>query len=90
MKNHDVFTVNGSGAIEAVDYTTATKIYSGRDRVCRCGCAGTYAKSNTRAFALRAKKMAEMIASGEGVIKDGGTYINISFGDDRALTAYFD
>lgn len=69
-----------------------TKIYLGRDRVCRCGCAGEYVEPGHPKFAKRAKRFMKMWESYTPTEDDvcEGVYKNISYGQDRALTVYFD
>lgn len=72
-----------------------TQIYLGRDKICRCGCAGTYAVRGTRAFDTRLKRFAKMWVDytprmDKNAEDVGPNYMNISFGNDRALTVYFD
>ena len=69
-----------------------TKIYLGRDRICRCGCAGEYAYPGDAKFEKRAKRFMKMWDAYTPAKDDvwDGVYKNISYGQDRALTAYFD
>ena len=68
-----------------------TQIYMGRDRVCRCGCAGEYVRPGDSKFEKRLKRFARMWEGYTAKEDDiGGTYMNISYGRDRAITAYFD
>jgi hypothetical protein len=74
-----------------IDKNKITKIYMGRDRICRCGCAGEYVERGEPMFDLRLKRfirMAETYTVGQDDI--GDNYINLSYGQDRALTVYFD
>lgn len=69
-----------------------TKIYLGRDRICRCGCAGEYVEPGDPKFEKRAKRFMKMWENYTPDKDDvcEGVYKNISYGHDRALTAYFD
>lgn len=71
-----------------------TRVYSGQDRVCRCGCKGTYAEAGTKLFTTRLKKLERMMEQAKTdptiEIDDCGDYLNVSYGNDRALTAYRD
>lgn len=69
-----------------------TKIYTGRDRVCRCGCAGEYVTAADGAiFQKRLKRFERMWATYTPLEADvDANYRNISYGYDRAITAYFE
>lgn len=68
-----------------------TRIYLGQDRVCRCGCKGEYANRGEPLFDRRVKRFARMWASYTPTDDDvGSNYLNVSYGEDRALTVYFD
>jgi len=69
-----------------------TKIYTGKDNACRCGCKGQYVTADDPIFAKRLKRFEKMLATYEPKKDDicEGVYFNISYGDDRAITAYFD
>ena len=69
-----------------------TKIYLGRDRVCRCGCAGEYVTDKDPIFAKRLKRFEKMWLSYSPTEDDvqEGVYHNISYGNDRAMTIYFE
>lgn len=78
-------------AFASFDPNSVTKIYLGRDRICRCGCAGEYVNKGESKFELRLKrfmKMASDYAPAEGDVD--ASYLNVSYGKDRALTVYFD
>jgi hypothetical protein len=77
------------------------KVYTGRDSGCRCGCHGTYTyrvdnpvipreiacNGRVKSSVTRARKL---VASGEGKITDSNeSYLNVSFGNDRAICIYF-
>jgi hypothetical protein len=66
-----------------------TRIYVGQDRVCRCGCKGTYAEAGTPLFTRRLRQMERLLNNGAERIV-GATYLNLSYGNDRALCAYYD
>lgn len=73
-----------------------TKIYMGRDRICRCGCAGEYQDRDEPMFAKRLSRFLKLAESYDfekaplGASDIGDNYLNISYGKDRALTVYFD
>lgn len=64
-----------------------TKAYIGRDKCCRCGCKGTYYEDEKNIKRLYNKVLRAM-AAGE-TVEDEGDYINYSYGNDRAVTLYF-
>jgi hypothetical protein len=67
------------------------RIYLGQDRVCRCGCKGSYVERGEPGFERRLKRFARMWASYTPGTDDTNTsYLNLSYGNDRAMTAYFD
>lgn len=79
----------------SIDVAKITKIYMGRDRICRCGCAGEYVDRGEPMFEKRVArflKMAETYnwSEEENAHDIGPNYMNISYGQDRALTIYFD
>lgn len=66
-------------------------IYLGRDKICRCGCAGDYVERGEPKFEQRLKRFAKMwctyIPQKHDYVE--GEYINVSYGKDRAMTVYF-
>jgi hypothetical protein len=81
------------------DATKVTKIYMGKDNHCRCGCAGEYLVRDTDSFlghspekfAKRVARFAKMWCEYEPQKYDvTDNYLNISYGQNRALTVYFD
>jgi hypothetical protein len=75
---------------------TITKIYVGQDRVCRCGCKGTYVEpSDGKLFTNRLRRYEKMMAEAledpnKYEIDTDKSYTNISYGNDRAICVYFD
>lgn len=70
---------------------TITKIYMGKDRACRCGCAGTYTYPNSPLFAKRVARFQYMWDDYVPTVDDmDDSYVNLSYGKNRALTVYFD
>jgi hypothetical protein len=73
-----------------------TQIYLGRDKVCRCGCAGEYVARGEPKFEKRLKRFLKMAQKYDfekntnpvDYMQDH--YLNISYGKDRAMTLYFD
>ena len=76
-----------------------SQVYLGKDRCCRCGCGGDYTATsymvdprsdvNDALVAKRLARAQRLVKSGADVEYDD-TYVNISTGNDRALTFYFD
>lgn len=87
-------------AIKDLTIDKISQIYTGKDNVCRCGCAGRYVSTSAMEFprseiddkgAQRLLNKAikfELEESAEIVFEE--TYINISYGNDRAITIYLD
>ena len=70
---------------------TVTRIYQGQDRACRCGCKGEYVERGEAKFDKRLKRFARMLAGYEPTADDmGSNYMNLSYGENRAMTVYFD
>ena len=68
-----------------------TRVYLGQDRACRCGCKGSYVERGEPAFDKRVKRFARMWASYTPSKDDVDTsFMNLSYGENRALTVYFD
>lgn len=76
-----------------------TRIYLGRDRICRCGCAGEYVERGEPMFEKRLERFIKMaenynfeehVSAYGGFLDMGDNYMNISYGKDRAMTVYFD
>lgn len=76
---------------DAFDASKVTKIYLGKDNVCRCGCAGEYVERGEPKFEKRLKRFAAAWVNYEPKEHDiDGSYMNYSYGRDRALTVYLD
>lgn len=76
---------------DAFDASKVTKIYLGKDRYCRCGCGGAYVDRGEPMFEKRLQRFAKMWCEYTPDVADvNDTYLNISYGDNRALTVYFD
>ncbi len=69
-----------------------TRIYLGKDRHCRCGCGGEYVERGEPGFDRRLKRFNKMLCDSinQGNIEFMGDYTNISYGNNRAMTVYFD
>ena len=77
--------------ITSIKFEKATHVYSGQDEVCRCGCKGSYFPKGTVGFTRAVNRARKMIAEYVPTPNDvGSNYINISFGNDRAICVYFD
>ena len=64
------------------------KVYSGQDNACRCGCKGDYAYDEKK-IKMRLNRALKFIKNGEATFEQiGNTCINVSFGDNRAITIY--
>lgn len=72
----------------AIAEGTITKIYSGKDNCCRCGCQGKYYSRGDKMFAGILRK-AKKLAFSQGY-EDYGNFINIPYGNNRAYTIYFE
>lgn len=74
-----------------IDFNQVTKIYLGTDRHCRCGCGGEYVYRGQPIFEKRlarfAKKLSDYTPSKFDV---EWNYVNVSYGNNRALTVYFE
>lgn len=69
---------------------TVYTIYMGEDGGCRCGCVGEYASRGEPIFEKRLKRFQKMWETYEPQQDDiYGDYLNISYGNNRAMTVYF-
>ena len=67
-----------------------TKIYLGKDRNCRCGCGGEYVYRGEPKFESRLKTFTrKLVDYTPGKHDVDSNYINVSYGNNRALTVYF-
>lgn len=81
------------------EISNISQVYSGKDHCCRCGCGGTYTATsyminprsdvNDSLVQKRLKRAKKLVLEGAEV-GYGDTYVNISTGENRALTFYFD
>lgn len=67
---------------------TISKIYSGQDNCCRCGCRGKYYNKGDKMFAGMLRKAVKMAAQTE--TEEFYNFINIPYGKNRAYTIYID
>jgi hypothetical protein len=68
-----------------------TQIYLGADRACRCGCKGNYLNRGEAGFDRRLRRFARMwenYVPGDDDV--GSSYLNIRYGNNRAMAVYFD
>lgn len=67
-----------------------TRIYIGTEG-CRCGCRGEYAEPGDPIFEKRVKRFLKMWKDYTPQAHDVDTsYKNISYGNNRVMTVYFD
>ena len=77
-----------------------SQVYYGKDNICRCGCRGEYVATtkmikprsmvSDELVEKRLVRAQKMIKKNDCKVEFGDSYINISYGNDRALTFYFD
>ena len=66
------------------------RIYMGLDHHCRCGCGGEYAGVGDTKFLPRVKRFYKMLAAAtEADVDTTADYVNVSYGNNRAMTIYF-
>lgn len=65
-----------------------TQIYLGQDRACRCGCKGEYVEPGHPKFLKRLKRFHSLVCTPGSQTEDWGDYINVSYGNNRAMTIY--
>lgn len=83
-----------------MDVNQVSKVYSGKDNCCRCGCKGTYTYTsfakdsrslvNDKKVKSSLTRAKNMLRANEAEFEDGGNHVNVSYGNDRALTFYTD
>lgn len=74
-----------------LEFDKVTRIYMGKDRHCRCGCGGEYVERGELIFEKRLKWFQAMWADYSPEADDVDySYANVSYGQNRALTVYFD
>ena len=81
------------------EISNISQVYLGKDHCCRCGCGGTYTATsymenprsdvNDSLVEKRLKRAKKLILEGVEV-EYADIYVNISTGENRALTFYFD
>lgn len=77
---------------DAFDASKVTKIYLGEDWACRCGCKGEYVERGEPMFDKRLQRFVKMWCEYDADPRFDvtDTYLNISYGKNRAMTVYFD
>lgn len=82
-----------------LDISQVSQVYLGLDNHCRCGCGGDYVstsfmespRSDTNdGLALRRIKKAKKLITEGAKWTAGDSYINVSYGQNRAITIYTD
>jgi hypothetical protein len=77
-----------------------SRVYAGKDSHCRCGCGGNYHSTsfmknprstvNDKVVKRHLTAAKNLLEKEECKIELGDTYINVSYGNNRALTFYTD
>lgn len=69
-----------------------SRIYVGRNQGCRCGCGGNYHDAGAPAFKGAMTRLERMVGLGEAKQDSDvdSSYVNFTYGDNRAVTVYFD
>lgn len=86
--------------LQEITLNQISQIYVGKDRNCRCGCGGTYTATSfmedprsevndrkAQSSLTRAKRMVER---NKAEVEYGDNHINVAYGNNRAITIYFD
>lgn len=86
--------------LQDIQLNQVSNIYMGKDRVCRCGCAGNYiatsfmidprSEVNDVKAQARLNKAKKLTRNTTTEVEYGDTYINVSYGNNRAITIYLD
>lgn len=87
--------------IQDLTLDQVSKIYLGQDNVCRCGCRGDYVTTTYSKYIRNYDNVDNKLANrrlkqAQRLVRDGAkvvykdTYINVSYGNDRAITLYTD
>lgn len=69
-----------------------TKIYSGRDSGCRCGCHGRYYAVGDEGFGDVLEQAKQRIEKSGAYFYDNGIlgFVNVPYGRDKAFTVYYE
>ena len=79
--------------IQDIQLSQVKQIYSGQDNACRCGCKGTYVACDdldNRLLKTRLKRAKKLALQSDTEVEYDTNYINVSFGNNRAITIYLD
>jgi hypothetical protein len=86
--------------IQEIQLNQISQIYIGKDRVCRCGCAGEYVSTSfmedprndvdDKLAESRLKRAKKLALNTNSVVDYCDNHINVSYGKDRAITIYLD
>jgi hypothetical protein len=76
--------------VKVYDSEKVSKIYMGKDG-CRCGCEGEYAYPGDSKFERRLEMFQKKFWESTPETRDVelGEYIDVSYGNNRAITVYF-
>lgn len=72
----------------SLDPAKISQIYMGKDECCRCGCKGEYVVPGDRMFLKRLVRFEKLVCTPGSQTEDFGNYINVSYGNNRAMTVY--
>ena len=69
-----------------------TKIYSGHDSGCRCGCRGKYYRVGDNEFDEILEQAKTMVSKSGAYFYDNRDlgFVNIPYGRDKAFTVYYE
>lgn len=69
-----------------------TKIYSGHDSGCRCGCRGTYYRVGEDGFGDVLEQAKAQVGKTGAYFYDNGlfAFVNVPYGRDKAFTVYYE
>jgi hypothetical protein len=86
--------------IQDIKLNQISQIYVGLDRNCRCGCGGTYVSTsfmeeprnevNDKLAMTRLKRAKKLALRKDVEIEYADIYINVGYGNNRAITIYLD
>lgn len=72
-----------------IDFSRVCKIYYGRDRYCRCGCAGKYFYKGDPAWGNLVKDIKKLGVVESDIEDCDDVFLNLPIGNDTAYTVYF-
>lgn len=79
--------------IQDIQLSQVKQIYSGQDNACRCGCKGTYVSCDdlhNNALKTRLKRVKKLALLPGTEVEYDINYINVSYGNNKAITIYLD